>query len=107
MADRQESIVGDKVVAYLFWFFLGMLGAHRIWWGKWQSALAMIALHALGWVLIFFGMGGVAVGAIGESLSAGLAGGGMILLAFGMIGVAWIWWALDAVLILLWGPRTT
>lgn len=105
MVDRKESIVGDKVIAYAFWFLLGFLGAHRIWWGKWRSALGLIGMHVAGWALVIFGFGGVAAAAAFESFGAAVASGGMILVAFGLIGAAWLWWLLDAVLILMWGPR--
>ena len=32
------------VVAYLFWFFLGMFGAHRFYFGKTGSAIAQLIL---------------------------------------------------------------
>ncbi|MYA66811.1 MAG: TM2 domain-containing protein [Gammaproteobacteria bacterium] len=35
------------VVAYVLWFFLGSLGAHRFYLGRWRSAIVLILLLLL------------------------------------------------------------
>jgi TM2 domain-containing membrane protein YozV len=55
-----ESLVerdGKKqFVAYVFWFFLGWLGAHRIYAGRKKSGFAMMALSlsGIGFPVSFF-----------------------------------------------------
>jgi TM2 domain-containing membrane protein YozV len=39
-----EANKKSVVVAYLFWFFLGMLGAHRFYFGKNGSAIVQLIL---------------------------------------------------------------
>lgn len=65
-------------VAYLLWFFLGGLGAHRFYTGRAGSASAMIALNALGWITLAFVIG------------------------FGLLAVFSVWWLVDAFLIGGW-----
>lgn len=43
------------VVAYLLWFFLGLLGLHRMYCGRVGSGVAMLALTVIGG-LTFIGM---------------------------------------------------
>ncbi|WP_174613390.1 TM2 domain-containing protein [Virgibacillus ihumii] len=45
-AVSQKSIV----IAYLFWFFLGQLGIHRIYTGRTGSGIIQIILGVLGWL---------------------------------------------------------
>jgi TM2 domain-containing membrane protein YozV len=40
-------------VAYLLWFFLGSVGAHRFYLGRTGSAVAMLILFLLGWIFIW------------------------------------------------------
>jgi TM2 domain-containing membrane protein YozV len=65
------------LVAYLLWFFLGYIGAHRFYLGKTMSGLAMLALSAA--ILV------------------------LTLLSFGFLGFLWfvvaVWWFIDALLI--------
>lgn len=95
----------DRLAAYAFWFFLGAIGAHRFYWGKYKSAIGMCALLLLGIPLFLFGILAGAAGISFESISGALAGGGTALIGFAMIGAHAIWWLLDAVFILLWDPR--
>ena len=57
----QVQVIMPKspVVAYLLWFFLGGLGAHRFYLGRPQSALGMLALNLLGWATVWFVIGWV------------------------------------------------
>jgi TM2 domain-containing membrane protein YozV len=65
------------VVAYLLWFFLGYVGAHRFYLGRPVSGLIMLAFSAI--VLI------------------------LSLISFGILGFLWalvgLWWLIDALLI--------
>lgn len=48
--------------AYLFWFFMGALGAHRYYLGRTKSANAMLAMWFIGAVLAFAGLAIVSLG---------------------------------------------
>jgi TM2 domain-containing membrane protein YozV len=50
----EQRLSNDKksiVVAYILWFFLGLLGAHRFYLGRAGTAVAQLALFLLGLVL--------------------------------------------------------
>lgn len=65
------------VVAYVLWFFLGYVGAHRFYLGKFFSGFLMLALSGV--VLL------------------------LTLVSFGFLGFLWfvvgLWWLIDALLI--------
>jgi TM2 domain-containing membrane protein YozV len=65
------------LVAYLLWFFLGYVGAHRFYLGRPVSALIMLALSAV--ILV------------------------LTLISFGFLSFLWaivgLWWLIDALLI--------
>jgi len=65
------------LVAYLLWFFLGYVGAHRFYLGRPLSGFVMFALSAVTLVLT--------------------------LASFGFLGFLWalvgLWWLIDALLI--------
>ncbi|MCC6678544.1 MAG: TM2 domain-containing protein [Phycisphaerales bacterium] len=63
------------LVAYLLWWFLGFLGAHRLYLGRIGSGIFMLVVSIVSWVLTL-----VLVGFIGLAL----------------IG---LWWLIDAFLI--------
>ncbi len=69
-----ESGKKSSGICYLLWFFLGGFGAHRFYLGRTRSAIAMLVISIVSWILIF-----VAIGALG----------------FIVIG---IWWIVDAFL---------
>jgi len=71
-----ESGKKSSGISYLLWFFLGGFGAHRFYLGRTGSAIAMLALYIVSWILL---------------LAAGVG-----LLGFIVIG---IWWIVDAFLI--------
>lgn len=65
------------IVAYVLWFFLGYVGAHRFYLGRPVSGLTMLALSAVVFILT--------------------------LVSFGVLGFLWflvgLWWLIDALLI--------
>lgn len=65
------------LVAYILWFFLGYIGAHRFYLGRPVSGLIMLALSAVTLVLSF--------------------------VSFGVLGFLWVvvglWWLIDVLLI--------
>lgn len=40
-------------LAYVLWFFLGSLGAHRFYLGRTGSAIGMLVLSVLGWLTVW------------------------------------------------------
>lgn len=48
---RYDAAKKSAVVAYLLWFFLGWLGAHRFYLRRYLSGLIMFALWAVGTLL--------------------------------------------------------
>ena len=70
------------VITYLVWFFVGNIGVHRMITGRVGSGLAMMALHALGWLTVWIGVG------------------------FLILGLVGIWWLIDALLIPGWLRQT-
>jgi TM2 domain-containing membrane protein YozV len=62
MYDAQKKSV---VVAFLLWFFLGYLGAHRFYAGKTVSAIVQLVLSLIGAALTFAGVGFVLLGVVG------------------------------------------
>lgn len=58
MMMRYDARRKSVLVAYLLWFFLGgPIAAHRMYLGRWISALIYVALSVIGWTLswILFG----------------------------------------------------
>ncbi|AQS54604.1 TM2 domain-containing protein [Novibacillus thermophilus] len=54
MEHRKKS----TVIAYLLWFFLGSLGAHRFYVRKFGTAVTILILDLLGWATVWiFGLG--------------------------------------------------
>ncbi len=70
--DAQKKSV---LVAYLLWWFLGSLGAHRFYLGRTGSAVAMLVITLLSIPLM------------------------LILIGFVGIAVVGVWWIVDAFLI--------
>lgn len=54
MYDANKKSVG---VAYLLWFFLGAVGGHRFYVGKTGTAVAILGLTVLGFILASVGVG--------------------------------------------------
>ena len=65
LSTQQQILVEQRVsnearstsVAYLLWFFLGGVGAHRFYLGRSGSGVAMLVLFVLGWATIAFVVG--------------------------------------------------
>lgn len=58
VADPQRTMLylasrKSMGVAYLLWFFLGMFGAHRFYAGRTGSAVILLMLSLIGFVLSF------------------------------------------------------
>ncbi|MFM0522093.1 TM2 domain-containing protein [Caballeronia jiangsuensis] len=62
MYDAQKK---SLVVAFLLWFFLGYLGAHRFYAGKTLSAILQLVLSLIGAALTFAGIGFALLGVVG------------------------------------------
>lgn len=80
MSDTAKMMVYDAKkkstgVAYLLWFLLGGIGAHRFYVSRTTSGLIYVVLQVIGWSTVAAGLG---------------------VLAFGVIG---IWWLIDAFLV--------
>lgn len=60
--DAQKKSVA---IAYLFWFFLGMVGAHRFYLGKSGSGAMMLIVFLVSWPLLFAGVGVLGFAIIG------------------------------------------
>ncbi|MEW9921438.1 TM2 domain-containing protein [Marimonas sp. MJW-29] len=65
LSTQQQMLVEQRVtnesksavVAYLLWFFLGGLGAHRFYLGRSGSGIAMLVLFVLGWLTLAVAVG--------------------------------------------------
>lgn len=72
---RYEAAAKSLLVAYLLWFLFGYGGVHRMYLGRWISGLLMLTLLGLSVLLVAVG-----IGILG-------------------LGVIFLWWVLDALLI--------
>jgi TM2 domain-containing membrane protein YozV len=50
---RYDANKRSALLAYVIWFFLGWLGLHRLYLGRYTSGLIMLALFAVSWLLHF------------------------------------------------------
>ena len=83
LSTQEQILIEQRVTneaksagaAYLLWFFLGTLGAHRFYLGKIGGGVAQLILFVLGWLTAFIFVGIV------------------LLIVLG------IWWIIDAFLI--------
>lgn len=97
-------------VAYLFWFFLGLFGAHRFYLRAGRTGWWLLALHLGGWLLMIlafmssahvsresydtlFGYGSF------TSVTSGPGSAPLLWLGNAMRAAAWLWWLIDIVLI--------
>lgn len=83
LSTQEQILIEQRVMneaksvgaAYLLWFFLGTLGAHRFYLGRTGSGLAQLALLVIGWLTA------------------------AIVIGFGFLIALGIWWIVDAFLI--------
>lgn len=83
LSTQEQILIEQRVMneaksvgaAYLLWFFLGTLGAHRFYLGRTGSGLAQLALLVIGWLTA------------------------AIVIGFGFLIALVIWWIVDAFLI--------
>jgi TM2 domain-containing membrane protein YozV len=50
---RYDANKRSALLAYVIWFFLGWLGLHRLYLGRYTSGLIMLALFGISWLLSF------------------------------------------------------
>lgn len=73
VSTEQQILIEQRVTneaksvgaAYLIWFFLGGLGAHRFYLGRSGSGVAILLLTIVGLVLLPVGVGAIALIAVG------------------------------------------
>jgi TM2 domain-containing membrane protein YozV len=73
-----DALSKSTVLAYILWFFLGFLGAHRMYSSRALSGIAQLAVHGIGWLTT------------------------PILIGWVFIGLWAVWWVIDAFLIHGW-----
>ena len=103
---RYDANKRSAVVAYLLWFFVGYLGAHRFYLNHTVSGVVMLLLFFLSIFFTVFGgvgsIGMVAAGMVAAGMvGAGMVGAGMVGLVVGVFGMAilGLWLLFDAFLI--------
>ena len=62
---RFEASKKSAGVAYLLWFFLGMLGAHRFYLGRGGSGAAQLILTIIGLLTVVVFVGALILGGVG------------------------------------------
>ena len=97
-------------VAYLFWFFLGLIGAHRFYTRAGRTGWWMLLLHAGGWLLLAAAFWthseattqtydtAFGIGQMTEITTVG-SGGPLALIGRTMRSLAWLWWLIDLFLV--------
>ncbi|WP_310618614.1 TM2 domain-containing protein [Flexibacterium corallicola] len=70
VSENQKS----AIIGFVLWFFLGMLGIHRIYMGKITSGIAMAAMTVIGGITAIF------------------------LIGYFILVAVWVWWIIDLVL---------
>jgi TM2 domain-containing membrane protein YozV len=75
---QYDALSKSAVLAYILWFFLGFLGAHRLYSGRVLSGIVQFLVWGLGWATMWILVGWV-------------------------FWVVWaLWWVIDALLIAGW-----
>ena len=80
---QQQMLIEQRVTndakstgaAYLLWFFLGLIGAHRFYLGRVGTGILQLLLFGIGWLTMF------------------------IIVGFLFLGIVGLWWLIDAFLI--------
>ncbi|RWD35588.1 MAG: TM2 domain-containing protein [Mesorhizobium sp.] len=73
LSTQEQILIEQRVtneakstgVAYLFWFFLGPLGAHRFYLGRTGTGIAQLLLFIFGWMTIVAGVGALLLVGLG------------------------------------------
>ncbi|MCT8972112.1 TM2 domain-containing protein [Microbaculum marinisediminis] len=73
-----DALSKSAVLAYILWFFLGFLGAHRLYSARVLSGILQFLLWGLGWLTMW------------------------ILIGWAFWALWALWWVIDAVLIPGW-----
>lgn len=75
---QYDAMSKSPVLGYILWFFLGFLGAHRMYSDRVLSGLLQLVVHGIGWLTT------------------------PILIGWVFIAIWAIWWVIDAFLIPGW-----
>lgn len=70
-----EANKKSAVIAYVLWFFLGQLGVHRLYLGREGSGIFMALFCVASYILC------------------------LVLIGFVGLGILYVWWLIDALLI--------
>lgn len=98
----------STAVAYLLWFFLGLVGAHRFYAGETRSAVAMLLMQLLGGLSMVAGvlrsgtmmtMDGPGIGSVYATLAPDSETDLLIGLGSLLMGLVWFWWIIDLFLV--------
>ena len=98
----------STAVAYLLWFFLGLLGVHRFYAGETRSAVVMLLMQLVGGLAMIAGIlrSGTIMTIDGPdfgSVYATMSPDGETDLLFGLgsllMGLVWLWWIVDLFLV--------
>lgn len=73
-----DALSKSPVLAYVLWFFLGFLGAHRMYSARVPSGILQLLVHGIGWATT------------------------PILIGWVFIALWAVWWVIDAFLIPGW-----
>lgn len=95
----EQRIANDRkstLVAYILWFFFYGLAAHRFYLGYIRSAIAMLTITALGFILTLGGTIMLNVPRNADFYSLGFT---LFLIGFILLGIILVWAILDAFLI--------
>jgi len=95
----------SPLAAYLLWIFAGLLGAHRLYMGKWATGLHQLLLCVPVYIIFWFALGGsnIIAGAGDSNLASQGNAESFGVLAFALIITLWVF--IDLFLIGGWVRR--